>query len=151
MNINPEDLIVTTYVKPQTSQGGMWCQLHEAGVQVHHKPSNITVKFENHRSQHRNKNEAMVILEDLLTPFKEGDIVVTEEGLGEVGNQFGKGSVFIKTDSRFPSCLSQSRIAHTEEGYKYKTQLWVTEKLDDLEKEYEEKRKPLVEILRSLG
>jgi len=148
MNIKPEDLIITTYVKPQTSQGGMWCQLHEAVVQVHHKPSNITVKFENHRSQHRNKNEAMVILEDLLTEFKIGDIVVTEGGIEEIFDKYSDHWFILKNNEYI---LHTEAFAHTEEGYKYKTTQRVTKELDELEKEYEEKRKPLVNILRSLG
>ena len=145
--IKPEDLIITTYVEPK--QGGMHVYQPDSGVKVYHKPSEITVKCDDHRSQHKNKNECIVILKDLLTPFTEGDIVVTEYGLGEV-LYFDFDSCWFKLEDGVEHCVFTDQLFHTEEGYKYVAKSLVTEELDALDKEYEEKRKGLIDKLRSL-
>ena len=148
--IKPEDLIITVYPTHPQGRGGMWCgHQHESGIQVYHKPRGITVKCDDHRSQHKNKNDCIVILKDLLTPFTEGDIVVTEYGLGEV-LYFDFDSCWFKLEDGVEHCVFTDQLFHTEEGYKYVTKSLVTDELDALEKEYEEKRKGLVEKLRSL-
>ena len=146
--IKPEDLIITVYPTHPQGRGGMWCgHQHESGIQVYHKPSEITVKCDDHRSQHKNKNECIVILKDLLTPFYIGDIIFTSTGIGEVLDEYSD-SWFICKNNEYT--LHTDEMGHTEEGYKYKAKQGINKELDALEKEYEEKRKGLVEKLRSL-
>lgn len=144
--IKPEDLIIQTYSEQPLSS---WVAHTDKGIKLYHKPSGIEVAMDNHRSQHKNRNEAIVILRDLLTEFKEGDIVVTEYGIGEV-LYFDFDSCWFKLEDGEEHCVFTDQLFHTEEGYKYVTGIVVKEKLDELEQEYEAKRKPLVDMLRSL-
>lgn len=61
--MNPNDLRIHTYhEKPQ----GSWSFNMPTGVHIIHIPTGLEAKCHKHRSQHMNKEEAMLELEILL-------------------------------------------------------------------------------------
>ena len=50
-------------------------------VKGYHKPSGIEVEIDRYRSQHKNKDEALNIIRDMVTEFKAGDIIVKRDGI----------------------------------------------------------------------
>ncbi len=142
MKIKPEDIIITAGNVPY----GGFLLSNNSSITVHHKPSNLSVTWDKERSQHKNKNICLTILEDLLTEFKEGDIVVTREGIGEVEVTYPKREgtwvTYVLEDGSTPFSLDE-QIAHTEEGFKYKMEQGLTKAMEDLEKEFEQKREQI--------
>lgn len=65
--IDPQDLRITSYL-PQSGHGagGMMVGLTTSGIIVHHIPTGIGVSCDSERSQHANKERALLMLENLL-------------------------------------------------------------------------------------
>ena len=139
--IDPKDLIVQ-HLPPKNAGG--WNIGNSTGVRLYHKPSDITIEMDVHRSQHRNKHEALTVLRDLLTEFKEGDVIVYgKDHIGEVVDVEDDGCSY-KTEDGVEVYDFFEYIAHTEEGCKYKQRLiildniaYFKEKVDELEKRLE--------------
>ena len=127
IELRPEDLIISVY--KQAGQGGMHTAKLETGVRVFHKPSGLDISCEKHRSQHRNRNECLTIIQDLLTPFEEGDIIYTNysEGCTTCGEALltSVRSVAVAESDEYnlgrPFAVYLDHIGHTKEGYIYKT------------------------------
>lgn len=129
----PEDLIVQ-HLLPANIGG--WSIGVSKGIKVYHKPSGLEVSYDKHSSQHRNRKECTLILQDLLTKFDAGDIVYTSLGLGEYVEQgFGERYYFLGEDGTAHNC-GFDYIAHTEEGYRYKQRCVLEKELSSLEDRY---------------
>lgn len=135
IEIKPQDLIITTYSEQR--QGG-WAIGNDQGIKLYHKPSGIEVCSSSHRSQHRNKDECVTILKDLLTPFKEGDIIVSESGIGEITKCVEDACFFVVEDEtgRFSSFTC---VAHTEEGFRYKLEAHIKDLMEIETEKYNSK------------
>lgn len=64
--IKPEDIEVSTYPDIK-SKGGQHVGLTNSGVLIMHKPTGLGVVSMNERSQYRNKEKALEVLEWWLT------------------------------------------------------------------------------------
>lgn len=64
MSLKPEDTEISTY--PPYKTGGQHLGLTHSGVLIFHHPTGLGVVSVNERSQHRNKEKALVMLEILL-------------------------------------------------------------------------------------
>lgn len=118
--IKPCDLIVS--IIPDKNKGS-WSFRTPVGISIYHKPSDISVNVDKHRSQHKNKHEALIILKDLLTEFSKGDIIVTECGIGEVRSVFkcdDRVAVSYLNEEGYLDYDFTDNVAHSEEGYEYK-------------------------------
>jgi peptide chain release factor 1 len=65
--IEPQDLRITSYL-PQSGHGsgGMTVGLNPSGIIAHHIPSGVGVSCDSERSQHANKEKAVLLLELLM-------------------------------------------------------------------------------------
>lgn len=92
----------------------------ETGVRVFHKPSNLDISVDLHRSQHKNKDACINIIKDLLTDVTEGDIVYSD---GKVAMIIDKG--FNVCTVEYEDGKKQTKyidhVAHTKDGYIYIT------------------------------
>lgn len=66
MNLKPEDLEISTYPPYKSNAGGQHVGLTSSGIFIVHKPTGLGVVSVNERSQHWNKEKALVMLELLL-------------------------------------------------------------------------------------
>ncbi len=107
--INPQDLIITTY---SVTLNGGFIHRPESGIKIYHKPTQLEVAIDKHRSQHRNTGLCIKILQDLLTDFTEGDIVVTRKGVGEI-TDFDHDSVTCKLEDGRGFTDFDDRVFHT--------------------------------------
>lgn len=131
MEIEPKDIIVQLYPHKMTG----WGVGSPKGISIYHKPSDLTITIDKHRSQHKNKNEALIILEDFVTPFSISDIIVSEYGIGEISQiDENHGCCFVLEDGtgRYSSF---EEISHTEEGFKYKMVTIREYKIEKLQEE----------------
>lgn len=64
MNLKPEDLEISTY--PPYKTGGQHVGLTHSGVLIVHQPTGLGVVSVSERSQYRNKERALVMLEILV-------------------------------------------------------------------------------------
>lgn len=64
MNLKPEDLEISTY--PPYKTGGQHVGLTHSGVLIVHQPTGLGVVSVSERSQFRNKERALVMLEILV-------------------------------------------------------------------------------------
>lgn len=64
MNLKPEDLEISTY--PPYKTGGQHVGLTHSGVFIVHHPTGLGVVSVSERSQYRNKERALVMLEILI-------------------------------------------------------------------------------------
>lgn len=69
MNLKPEDLEISTY--PPYKTGGQHVGLTHSGVLIVHIPTGLGVVSITERSQHRNKERALTMLE-ILVELEEG-------------------------------------------------------------------------------
>jgi hypothetical protein len=76
-NFDPADLTIDSF--PRRPPGGMQVGM-SVGVVVRHKPSGFSVIVDNHRSQHRNRDEALRQLAFLVHVF--GDMPAATAGGG---------------------------------------------------------------------
>lgn len=66
MTLKPEDLEISTYPPYKSNAGGQHVGLTSSGILIVHKPTGFGVVSFNERSQHRNKEKALVMLEILV-------------------------------------------------------------------------------------
>lgn len=64
MQLNPEDLLFETY--PTAPRSGMVAGVINQGIKIFHIPTNIGVIVDSERSQHRNREKALAMLEILV-------------------------------------------------------------------------------------
>ena len=69
MNLKPEDLEISTY--PPYRTGGQHVGLTHSGVLVYHSLTGLGVVSVSERSQYRNKERALVMLEILVATSVE--------------------------------------------------------------------------------
>ena len=68
MTIDSNDIVINTWSsKPKSN----WINEMDKGVQIVHLPSGVVVTCEVHRSQHKNRQEALLILEQELKLLDE--------------------------------------------------------------------------------
>lgn len=65
MNLKAEDLEISTY-PPYPNAAGQHVGVTRSGILIVHKPTGIGVVSVSERSQHRNKEKALVMLEILV-------------------------------------------------------------------------------------
>lgn len=128
----PKDIIVEVVPHKRS-----FCYKESSAIRVHYTPANLTITCDKFRSQHKNKNRALLILRDLCTEFAEGDIVFTEKGEGLLINIFrGSGIVEIEGElGTHKMTVYLDRIGHTKAGYMYKKRQLLQEMLDDCKKD----------------
>lgn len=66
MNLKPQDLEISTYPPHKTKTGGQHVGLTHSGVLVVHVPTGLGVVSVSERSQYRNRERAMIMLEFLI-------------------------------------------------------------------------------------
>ena len=64
MRLNPEDLIVHEH--PKKPQAGMQAGAMPNGIRLVHKPTDTVVEISYHRSQIKNKEAAVAVMELLI-------------------------------------------------------------------------------------
>lgn len=64
--MNPKDLLLESYDPHKKERGGMTTGHIPAGVKATHTPTGCVVACTTHRSQHRNKDTALALLELML-------------------------------------------------------------------------------------
>lgn len=74
MTLKPEDLEISTYPLYKPNAGGQHVGLTSSGIFIVHKPTGLGVVSVNERSQHRNKERALVMLE-ILVDLEKGQCV----------------------------------------------------------------------------
>ena len=118
IEIKPQDIIIM-HMQPENLGG--WSVGVSKGITLYHKPSDTTISIDRYRSQHRNKSACLEVLQDLLTPFKDGDIIVTEYGIEEITEICDTPELYCFHTYEEDTLFSHfENIGHTEEGYKYK-------------------------------
>jgi peptide chain release factor 2 len=91
VQINESDLEVETF--KASGPGGQHVNVTDSAVRMKHKPTGVTVSCQNERSQHRNREMAMQILQSRLLEHKieqqqeEVEEITGEEKQIEWGNQ----------------------------------------------------------------
>ena len=141
IEIKPQDIIIQTY--PLHTQGGMHVARQDVGIKLYHKPSGIEISCERHRSQHKNKNECVIILQDLLTPFEECDIVYTNNGEGLIESI---NRVCVVAYEGYSKVQYLDHIGHTKEGYVYKTIKRKQAMIEDYQKDIDQLVKEIKEL-----
>ena len=76
MEINPEDICITMCRADHQTNIGAWSLETPAGISIFHIPTKVYVQCTKHRSQHKNKAEALEELEILI----EKEIGITVKG-----------------------------------------------------------------------
>lgn len=146
IELKPEDLHVSLY---NTERKGSWDTSHyERGVTVIYLPTGTKVSVERHRSQHKNKHEAITILQDLVTPIELGDRVFTHLGENTIIEVIGGGMYRIEDGINL---VVENLIAHTEIGYNYKTCLSIRKYLKQREDEFHEYQERTLKRIQDLG
>lgn len=64
MNLQPKDIQVSLVQADHEQNLGQWSMQTYSGVVLYHKPTGIQVKCTKHKSQYKNKADAMRILEE---------------------------------------------------------------------------------------
>ncbi|MCP3684354.1 MAG: peptide chain release factor-like protein [bacterium] len=77
MKINPKDFRVTMCNADHQTQQGNWGMQTPSGVAIYHKPTGLYVECTKHRSQHKNKADALDEL--MLLIEKERGITIGGE------------------------------------------------------------------------
>ena len=67
MNLNPEHIKVSLVQADHEKNLGQWSMQTYSGVVIYHEPTKITASCTKHKSQWKNKCEAMEMLESELT------------------------------------------------------------------------------------
>ena len=151
VNLEPKDIHISSYnTKPQ----GSWDRSHyERGVTVIHLPTGIKVSIEQHKSQHKNRSEAITVLRDLVTPFNTGDIVfalgIESEIMDNIGYDYLGGGTFVFYNDI--GIVHESEVSHTKVGYIYKMTKVLEEKLCKLEEGYCNEIDIITEQIKKLG
>lgn len=73
VELKPADLIVTATYGDNPS-GNSLMYRRPAGIMVYHKPTDLTIVISHNKSAHKNRAEALVILGDLISEKKSGDV-----------------------------------------------------------------------------
>ena len=145
IELKAEDLHISLY---SSKKSGDWnTSDHDVGVRLIHLPTGIKVSCEKYKSSHKNKQSCMTVLQDILTPFKEGDIVWDGVRFKEL----------IRVDYRYQVALFGegagcpiSNVSHTKEGYVYKRVTALKECLRSLEEEHIDCKQALLEEIKTL-
>ncbi|UAV84673.1 peptide chain release factor 1 [Pseudomonas phage PHB09] len=85
--LDPQDLRVTSYLpQPGYGAGGMSVGLTTSGIIVHHIPSGIGISCDSERSQHANKERALVLLESLVIALSTKTFEATMSGHQDIAS-----------------------------------------------------------------
>ncbi len=83
VDINPEELRIDTY--RSSGAGGQHVNKTESAIRITHLPTNTVVQCQNERSQHKNKDRAMKMLQAKLYELKLEEQAAKAQGLrGEI-------------------------------------------------------------------
>jgi len=149
IEFKPEDLCISLY---NTERKGSWDTSHyDRGVTIIHLPTGTKVSVGRTKSQHKNRHEAITILQDLVTPFQESDIVWNGREhilLTSVRKPFQTCTVLGSDGSE--SQVGFSEISHTKLGYLYKQVENLKEGLSVVEERYYNDRDLILESIRNL-
>lgn len=75
MELKPDDLIITTY-RRQDDRGSNWLNKPDTGVRIVHLPTGAIAMCDTDLSVHRNKAEALRLLEIKVTDIEESNLMV---------------------------------------------------------------------------
>lgn len=108
ININPSDLIIETF--RSGGAGGQHVNTTDSAVRIIHKPTGVTVKCEDQRSQHSNKERALKILTSKIKNemAKQRDAEEREEKKEQAGS--GERNERIRTYNFPQNRLTDHRI-----------------------------------------
>lgn len=90
MNLNPEHIKVSLIQADHEQDLGQWSMQTYSGVVIYHEPTKIMVSCTKHKSQWKNKCEAMQMLESKLT--EQGDrvnLMIINGKLAELKSSLG--------------------------------------------------------------
>ena len=149
IEFKPEDFHVSLYT---TKARGNWnTSDHDTGVTIIYLPTGTKVSVERTKSQHKNKHEAMTILQDLVTPFQESDIVWNgrEHVLLTSVRKHSHTCTVLGPDGR-ESHTRFLKIGHTKLGYLYKQIENLKDDLSVVEEGYYNDRDLILESIRNL-
>ena len=74
MEFKPEELIIDTFRSKHQSKGG-WSYEPDEGVRIFHKPTGLSSEYEEYKSLHRNKAEALDILYDKVGKYVQKKLI----------------------------------------------------------------------------
>jgi len=150
IDFKPEDFHVSLYNTERKSGWGTTTH-YDRGVTIIHLPTGTKVSVDRSQSAHKNKHVAMTILQDLVTPFQESDIVWNGREhvlLTSVRKPFQTCTVLGSVGSE--SQVGFSEISHTKLGYLYKQVENLKEGLSVVEERYYNDRDLILESIRNL-
>ncbi len=143
--LKTEDLITQTLLADHQTRSS---RIHQdpLGFYVYHKPSDTEVQITHHKTVHKNKTEAMIILEDLLTPiaFKSKGYLVLPIDNEIVHRVLDRWEFFY--DMFVPRKERELKISSTIECAKYLARINIKKSLDELDKERDNLTKQLKEL-----
>ena len=116
-------------------------------VSVYHEASGNTIRVSKHTTHEENKEEAILILHDLLTPFSDGDSIYTKRGEATFLSSSSKTDAGIAKDADGTFAVYANTTAHTKAGWKYKVVQIVENDIKELEEKVSALKREVGNIL----
>lgn len=92
MNLDPKDIVISLTKADHEQSLGQWSTQSVSGIVAYHKPTGVQVKCTRHKSQWKNKEEAIRILEEKVK-IKNPKLLDIVEELGKLKRSLGMYSL----------------------------------------------------------
>jgi len=123
VRLDPKDLEIKTC--RGSGAGGQHRNMTDSAVQVKHKPSGLTVRIENGRSQHQNKESALRVLRARLRDQKAGK--AGENRNNQRQTQVGSG---MRGDKRRTIAIQRGQVTDHVTGKRMSAKAYLRGQID---------------------
>lgn len=113
-NFKPEDLFISSY----DAHGGGWSPRVPAGIVVVHLPTGTVVKCHEHRSQHRNRHDALTALWDAVQGKQSYSVLAGQVKELMKALEYADNKLYILTHNRTRSDISPRLLVDADKAYK---------------------------------